>query len=365
MTIRTLKRGKAKNILAAAIDSALLAVEIYNKPRATFRTEAFISLMIIAWTRLFHCHFYQTVGDRFYFKEKNSQRYKKVNGERMAWDLGECIKVYTLLKPAVVKNLELFIQLRNKVEHRYIDKREFDTLLFGECQSLLFNFETQLIDWFGESYALNENLVFSLQFSTLRQSTQNIANKKALSADLVEIKHFIDTYRSSLPCEVFNSELYSIKLIQIPKISNTNRNDIAIEFVNWSNLEESDKLAYQQVTALIKDKIVKQPVINCGGMKPSKIRQIVEAECGIKLSDFDHKCLYVIFNVRPDPSDSKYDPFNTEPEYCLYDEVHNDYIYFQAWADKLVELLCKGKLKKHIWTQAYRKQRRLEIADYI
>ncbi len=34
-----LRSGKTKNILKASIDSALLAVEIYNKPRAEFRTE--------------------------------------------------------------------------------------------------------------------------------------------------------------------------------------------------------------------------------------------------------------------------------------------------------------------------------------
>ncbi len=49
-----LRKGKTKTTLEATIDSALLSVEIYNKPRTAFRTEAYISLMIIAWTRLFH-----------------------------------------------------------------------------------------------------------------------------------------------------------------------------------------------------------------------------------------------------------------------------------------------------------------------
>lgn len=43
-----LRKGKTKSILEGSIDSALLAVEVYNKPRTTFRSQAYIVLMIIA-----------------------------------------------------------------------------------------------------------------------------------------------------------------------------------------------------------------------------------------------------------------------------------------------------------------------------
>ena len=69
----TLRKGKTKSTLEASIDSALLAVEIYNKPRTTFRTDAFIALMIMAWTRLFHAFFNSTIGDRYYYKKKNGR----------------------------------------------------------------------------------------------------------------------------------------------------------------------------------------------------------------------------------------------------------------------------------------------------
>lgn len=64
-----LRKGKTKSILDASIDAALLAVEIYNKPRTTFRSEGFITMMIMAWTRLFHAHFNQSIGDKYYYKE--------------------------------------------------------------------------------------------------------------------------------------------------------------------------------------------------------------------------------------------------------------------------------------------------------
>jgi len=41
-----LRKGRTKSLLESSIDSALLAVEIYNKPRTSFRSEAYISLMV-------------------------------------------------------------------------------------------------------------------------------------------------------------------------------------------------------------------------------------------------------------------------------------------------------------------------------
>tara|TARA_R110000868_G_scaffold200673_1_gene448212 strand:+ start:3841 stop:3999 length:159 start_codon:yes stop_codon:yes gene_type:complete len=45
-----LRKGITKLILESSIDSALLAVEIYNKPRIPFRVEEFITQMIMLQT---------------------------------------------------------------------------------------------------------------------------------------------------------------------------------------------------------------------------------------------------------------------------------------------------------------------------
>src|SRR5665647_10205 len=102
-----LRKGKTKTTLDSSIDSALLAVEIYNKPRTAFRSEGFIAMMVIAWTRLFHAHFNNTIGDRYYYQKKG--RYEIVDGERKAWELGTCIKRYCKLTAPVEKNLLFFI----------------------------------------------------------------------------------------------------------------------------------------------------------------------------------------------------------------------------------------------------------------
>jgi hypothetical protein len=43
--------------LQKAKDSALLAIEVYNKPAIKFRSAGYIALMVIAWTALFHAIF--------------------------------------------------------------------------------------------------------------------------------------------------------------------------------------------------------------------------------------------------------------------------------------------------------------------
>lgn len=76
-----LRKGKTKSILKGSIDSALLAVEIYNKPRTTFRTESYISMMIIAWTKLFHAYFRYHIGEKYYYKKDNGY-YVREDGEK-------------------------------------------------------------------------------------------------------------------------------------------------------------------------------------------------------------------------------------------------------------------------------------------
>ena len=155
---------KVKELLNKSRESALLAVEVYNKPNTTFRTGGYIVLMIIAWTALFHAIF-ERRKIKYFYKEKNKRRYKKVDGEKKAWELKECLREYYKDKnPPERKNLEFFIKLRNKIEHRFLPQLDVD--IFGECQAMLINYENLLTAEFGDKYALKENLVFTLQFSS-------------------------------------------------------------------------------------------------------------------------------------------------------------------------------------------------------
>ena len=360
-----LRKGRTKQILDSSIDSALLAVEVYNKPRTPFRVENYISLMIIAWTRLFHAYFYHAKGDVFYYKKKNSTRYERIDGEKKAWALKKCIEQYERLDEVIKANLNFFIKLRNKIEHRHIRKEDIGLEIFGECQALLYNYESMLIEFFGNKYALNENLAFSLQFSRVRTDEQIQANKRMLSRDIKELKEFIEKYRSELDEDIFNSQEYSIRLIQIPKILNNPKKNVpSIEFVNWSNLSEDDKNNYEKVTALIKNKTVKVEAVNPGKLRAGAVVHKIKEETGVKnFNHYDHKCLYYLFSIRP-ISEENLDLFETNTKYCHYDEAHEDYVYRELWAEFLIKLINEKKSIQDEWRTRFRNRQKLDIKEY-
>jgi hypothetical protein len=360
--MKTLRKGKTKTLIESSIDCALLAVEIYNKPRVNFRVESFITNMVMAWTRLFHAYFNHSIGEKYFYKE--GTRYKIIDGDRKAWELKTCIMKYGMLNDPVRINLELFIKLRNKIEHHCIDKDKIGIIIFGECQALLYNYENELIKLFGQDYAINESLAYSLQFSRIRTASQNKANKELLSNEVKELKTFIEKYRSNISTSVFDTQEYSIKLIQIPKITNTNKNDLAIEFVNWNSLSEDDKQNFESLTAIIKDKVIKTEALNVGKLKAGNVITKIADETDQKISHFDHKCLYYIFSIRPCLGDPDTDPFNTNTKYCHYDEAHADYLFKDEWVGFLVSNINNGALNKQFWKDSFDNKVKRNIAEF-
>jgi len=356
----SLRKGKTKSILENSIDSALLAVEIYNKPRTRFRVENYIILMIIAWTRLFHAHFNNTIGSKYFYKE--GSRYKRIDGEKKAWEIKTCMKKYGKLSKAEEKNLNFFIKLRNKIEHRHIEKETLGTLIFGECQALLYNFENTLIKLFGNDYSINENLAFSLQFSKVMTKEQKQAQKSLLSREVKSLVEYINKYRNELSDEVFNSQEYSIKFIAIPKVANASRNDLSVEFLKWNSLTNKEKQEVQKLTAIIKDKVVKVEGSNTNRYRPSVIvnKVVKSGICDFNISH--HTSLWKLFEVRPQVNSE--DPFDTNTEFCYYDEAHDDYLYTEKWVDFLINIILSKKIKLNDLSNMVSNKQYLNINDF-
>src|SRR5271170_7291283 len=105
--------------LEKARDSAFLAVETYNRPRTRFRSGGYIVLTCIAWTALFHAVFFNRKRKPFYRKKQHRGHYEIVEGDRKAWELSQCFtEFWGGEHRAISTNLEFFIKLRNKIEHR-------------------------------------------------------------------------------------------------------------------------------------------------------------------------------------------------------------------------------------------------------
>src|SRR3972149_5918974 len=115
-----MSRGLPNNVkkcLCKAQDSALLAVEMYNKPAIRFKSSGYIVLMVISWTALYHAIFYRKNIKPIY-RQPGSRRFLLIEGDFKYWELHTCLEKYykTDTQNPVRKNLEFFIRLRNKIE---------------------------------------------------------------------------------------------------------------------------------------------------------------------------------------------------------------------------------------------------------
>lgn len=326
---------EVKSCLNKALDSAMLAVETYNKPATKFKSGGYIVLMCIAWTSLLHAIFLKQKIKPCY---KDGKRYKRIDGEIQYWELKECVKKYSALEPAVKKNIEFFIPLRNKIEHKFMP--EIDSSIFAECQALLMNFDALVEIEFGESYCLKESLSFSLQ---LFPSTKTLEMAATMGKDAAQVTKFIEAYRSSLDPDVIQSGKYSFKAYLIQVANHKSKDALPVQFVHINSLTDEEMGSYNAFVTMIKEKHVL--VANKGTLKPGMVVKKVQERlgnpkkmCGKKEVDkfnmYIHtKCCqkYEVW-----PKDKKKSPEATDTKYCIYDEPNKSYLYTEAWVDFLV-----------------------------
>ncbi|GAB4132290.1 MAG: hypothetical protein Fur0027_19870 [Raineya sp.] len=262
--------NSVKQLLQKAKDSALLAVEFYNKPAVSFKSEGYITMMCIAWTSLFHAYFLKNKIRPYYRKKSNVSkrpRFEQVI-EKLAdgkviknyrwWELQECVKQYFKndSNSPVKKNLEFFVPLRNMIVHRNLP--ELDDSIFGECQALLINFNNFIELHFDKKYSIKNSLSFSLQ---LIQSPRNFieASKDELKKiDAAKIIEFIKSYRSSLTTEQFESPEYSFKAVLIQVKNHESKDTLALKFINEKDLNNEQKEQLKNIgIVLVKEKQTK------------------------------------------------------------------------------------------------------------
>ena len=323
--------------LQKACSAATAAVEVYNKPGPHFRAAHYIVLMTMAWTALFHAVFYRRRVKPWYTQRTASGRgirYQHVEGEPKHWDLSECLKQYYADQhPAVRQNLRFILGLRNKIEHRNLP--ELDPALYGECQSMLMNFEAMLVDVFGDQYSLTESLAVSLQFSHIMPAAKSRAVKRLVASAVKHVKDYIQTFRAGLSPEVLNSTEYSFSVYLVPKVANReNAGDIAVEFVRYDPTKPEEMKNLEQITSLIKEKQV--PVANLGLKKPGQVVDELRARISFPVNAHVHTCAWRHYKVRPQSRSST--PKATTSQFCVYDDAHGDYLYTDAW----VEFLAKN-----------------------
>lgn len=322
-----------------AKDSALLAVEVYNKPAIKFKSEAYIALMVMAWTALMHAIFLRK-GKSPYYKGAMG-RFIKIDGDFKHWELTECAQKFwgTDTANPIRKNLEFFIPLRNKIEHRHVP--QLDGAIFGECQALLLNFDALMGQQFGAKHQLRESLSFSLQ---LFPSGESFAQAVKGNKTLTDLKKFIEDYRATLTADVLSSGQYAFKAFLIQVANHDSAEALPIQFVQFDKLTTEQKAEFEKFAVMVKWKAAS--VVNTGLLKPGAVVKAVQQALGDpklqrpsgpidKFTQDTHQRCWKKYGVRP--SGGAKAPASTQEKYCMYDEPHKDYLYTPAWVEYLID----------------------------
>jgi hypothetical protein len=330
---------QTQTFLDKSIKSALLAVEIYNKPTIDYRTEGYIVMMNIAWTSLFHAIFANS-GVTY--------RYKTDGTEGKYFEIEKCLSKYNgPLKKEIEANLIFLTRLRDLIVHRIIP--DLDDKVFGECQACLYNYEQILAENFGPNYQVNNSLAYSLQFSKKYTNEQLMARKVYDLKYYNSIMQFIEDYRENLAPEIFQSINYSFRVFMIPKIGNhVESSDLAVEFIKYDPDKESEYNSYENLLLVIKDKRVPGEYLKAGEVAKhvyEKLKDTKPTNWKFSASCHHAKCTKY-FKIRVGHYTGE--PTKTNGKYCIYDPTFNQHIYKKEWVDFLIERLKDEELYKKI-----------------
>jgi hypothetical protein len=322
--------------LEKARESALAAVEAYNKPGSRFRTAQYIVLINMAWTALFHAIFFKR-GRRPWHRKKTPKgvRYLYVDGEPKHWELATCVnEYYQDANPPERANLGFLAGLRHKIEHRHLP--ELDPVVYGECQAALTNLEELLTREFGARYALGETLAVSLQFSRAVPAEKAAAMRLQLASAGKDVLQFIDAFRAELSDEIVNDPRYSFRVYLVPKATGRpGAADVAVEFVPYDPNAPGEMEQLRRVVTLIKERQV--PVANLELLRARQVVDRVRAALHVPFNMGTHTLAWRHYGVRPPGRSDR--PERTKPRYCVYDKAHADYLYTPEWVDFLVKQL--------------------------
>lgn len=332
-------------ILRAACDEAVLAVRLYNDPAEARAFEGFVVHMHVAWLYLLQARFARDGVDYRYRRRDNPRWFVRVDGEIKTWELAQCIEErWPDADDAVRKNLEFFVGLRNKIEHRHsVQDRSLGMSVSGHAQAHVLNFEHELTSTFGSKYSLATMLRFPVFIGTFTtEGTEALVKlRRQLPADL---RRYIAEFHSGLDDATAGDDRFELRLkVVLEQIQRPDEDSMAIEFVRWGDLTDEERSVVsslgRQGKTIVREQ--KRSVVGHGLLRPSEAEQRVAAAIPYRFNSYDFLQAWKRKGVRPERGTKH--PERTDEKYCVYDELSNQYGYTQAWVKWLIKSCSTAK----------------------
>lgn len=264
MSKRIRRVGSIKSeLLKKSREAALAAVQIFNNPNISFKSESYVVLMIIAWTYLLHAYFRdQKIEYRYCQQNGKRRKFEKTkHGAHRYWQLERCLEdVQSPVDKDTTNNLQFLIGLRHEIEHQMTTR--IDDVLSARFQACCLNYNEYIKKLFGDDNGIEKHLSFSLQFSTISTEQKELLEEQpGLPAN---IHGYIQKFDAGLSDEEFANPHYAYRILFVPKTANhKGQADRVIEFIKSdSPLAEAVNKEYAVIKETEKKKYLPQQVVD-------------------------------------------------------------------------------------------------------
>jgi hypothetical protein len=324
-------------MVMTSCDEACLASRLYNDPAEVRSFEGFIVHMHLAWLYLLQAQLTRDGVDFRYHRKDRPRLLVKVDGEPKRWELAQCV-AFRWPNPddPTRLNIEFFIKLRNKIEHRYSNQQQALTVaMSGHAQALLLNYEQELTGQFGQSTSLAIRLRFPVFVGSFTDAGEQTLRRlrKGLPAPL---RRFIADFHSGLSAETEADPRFEFRLRVVNELAPRDPDALALQFTKYHDLSPEQQAMVEELgrKGMVISRERKRAVVGHGLKKPTRVVAEVCAAIPFRFTMGHFTKAWKVLRVRPASGDEH--PEATDEKYCVYDERHNDYGYTPAYASKLI-----------------------------
>lgn len=327
-----------QTMLEASAAEACLAVRLYNDPAQPRSFEAFVVHMHLAWLYLLQAQMTRDGVDYRYPDPKNPRRFVKVDGEYKRWELAKSVAHrWADSRDPVRANLDFFITLRNKIEHRYARQQEnMAVALGGHSQALLLNYEEEVTSQFGPRYSLATRLRIPVFIGTFTPEGETALRR--LKATLpTGLARFIADYTSGLDASTEQDPRFEFRMRVTLELANRDPEATAVQFTRLDDMTPEQKVMVEQMgrTGQVIVREQQRGVVNLGYLKPGEVVKRVGAKIPFEFKQGHFVQSWRRLGVRPAARAAN--PERTKEQFCMYDPTHGDYVYTKAYVSHLID----------------------------
>lgn len=299
--------------LIRAREAMILAVQVFNSPSMRFKTEVFAVLANIAWTYLLH-EFYENKGISITQEDGRSLLLSQMITR------SDCP-----LSQGMKDNLASLKKIRDAVEHLLF--RRADAKFLSIFQACCLNFDAKLCELFGDEKTLKGDLSFSLQFAKMDFDQLATLNE-------FDVPQTIEAVDKELEDELGDDRLgdleYRFRVVYT--LENSTKSKSHIKFVHPSDVDAED----------VKNVLVKHEVSDkLWPYKAGVTATLIAEKSGRLFNARNHTQAWRKFDVRPKKGAGQ--PQNTNRDFCVYHQAHNDYTYSNKWIDFICDFIANDE----------------------